>query len=228
MKVQSPQDANDLMFQVIQQQQRYEQKRADRRQSQTATSSSGSDTHDDTDNDDPTGEGFNSCMRSKCLFRILIAIILVGVVLGILTAMGLLESSKFFDSDPFGGDVDINDPSTAFRWPKTHQQGLELTVLNALTEEWQGEFDRAVSEWENGQPDTLTLIVDRVTVDPACEAISGVLKVCNDDYGNTDWRGLNTVLLDLEGRWIYSSTAKMNDRFLSRAAQRYVITATIW
>jgi hypothetical protein len=114
--------------------------------------------------------------------------------------------------------VSPDNPQDAYRWESPQQSGLELTVLNALTDDWQQAFQTAMSEWDDGQPDTLTLQSERVDVDVECEPLTGLLKVCNGDYGETDWLGLNAILFDMERKWILMSTAKMNEFFLSRAS----------
>jgi len=87
--------------------------------------------------------------------------------------------------------------------------GLELTLLNCLDDEWHPFFDVAVEQWDNGSPDTLTLNTLLRSPDPTCTRLMGVLKVCNGDYGATDWIGVNEILI--ENDLIVSSTAKMNE-----------------
>lgn len=115
--------------------------------------------------------------------------------------------------------VGPENPEDAYRWNSPNQAGLELTLVNALTDDWQQEFQKAVSDWEEGSPDTLTLSTNRVAVDTECEPLSGLLKVCNGNYGETEWRGLNAILLDMQRRYIHSSTAKMNEFYLQKASR---------
>lgn len=101
--------------------------------------------------------------------------------------------------------------------------------MNALDDTWENEFNTAINDWENGSPDSLTLTTRRVDYEFNCEPVSGSMKVCNGDYGATDWRGLNGVLLGASRRHIYSSNAKMNEYYLKRAsmAQRqYTVSFT--
>jgi len=81
-------------------------------------------------------------------------------------------------------------------------------------------FDLVVEEWDNGQPDALTLSTTKVDVDPDCEAVMGKLKVCNNNYGETSWRGTTQVFLDND--FIVWSVARLNDFYLDGAdeAQR--------
>jgi len=134
----------------------------------------------------------------------------------------VMDQDDFFESDPHGGMVISESSDLKYHWFVLHQTGLDLMILNALTDDWQKEFQTAVTQWDNGKPDALTLQTERVDVDVECEPSVGFLKVCNGDYGATDWRGINLVLLDTQKRWIFASTVKMNEYFLAgaSAAQR--------
>lgn len=89
--------------------------------------------------------------------------------------------------------------------------GIALTVINALTPEWYPYFDLAVQEWDNGTPDSLTLTTQISVPDANCSFAPGFLKMCNGDYGTTDWTGLNQVVLNNDR--IESSVGMMNDHF---------------
>ena len=121
----------------------------------------------------------------------------------------------FEDEDPFQG---IN-PDEANRW-NNRDAGLTLEVLNALDDNWEILFELAIDDWDAGSPDALTLVTTKVAVDNACEPVQGKLKVCNGDYGETRWRGINQVLLS--NGYIISSVAKLNEFYLAQAdsAQR--------
>ena len=67
-------------------------------------------------------------------------------VLGNLTG----DYDKLFDQDPFLSDNTTNS------WPTNGETGLTLKMYNALDDTWQDEFDAAISDWENGDPDALT------------------------------------------------------------------------
>lgn len=116
--------------------------------------------------------------------------------------------------DPFEGV----DPNEAPKWDHASNGNLRLVVLNALDPKWDSQFARAVQEWDNGSPDVLTLTTRRVRVDPDCDAVAGRLKVCNGDYGETDWYGINALLLTNGGRTIRASTARLNDGLLDRSS----------
>ena len=111
---------------------------------------------------------------------------------------------EFANEDPFAQQ----EPGDASRW-RNRGRGLDMTIVNALDSEWDSYFYTAVNDWDSGEPDTLTLSTKKVNPDPACSSIDGVIKICNGDYGETYWRGINKLLL--EGNTIYASAARMNE-----------------
>jgi len=118
------------------------------------------------------------------------------------------ELRIFQREDPFH----MTDPDDANRWTNDGS-GLELEVVNALDSQWHEYFDVAIDEWENGSPDALTLTTSSQAPDYDCTAIDGLQKTCNGDYGETDWKGINKVLL--QDGWIVASMARMNDYFFA-------------
>lgn len=115
----------------------------------------------------------------------------------------------FFHEDPFNA----TGPDDAPRW-RNSGNGLNLEIVNALDERWNVYFDRAVQEWDAGNPDVLDLTTSASSVDSSCQAVEGVMKVCNGNYGDTRWKGINEVIIE-NGVRIISSTAKMNEFYLS-------------
>lgn len=111
---------------------------------------------------------------------------------------------EFADEDPFSQ----LGPDEVYKW-RTNNNGLQLEVLNALDDLWFPFFYRAVSEWDDGNPDAVDLKTSRVNPDSACKTVAGVLKVCNGNYGETAWRGINKLLLENDS--IYASAARMNE-----------------
>jgi predicted nucleic acid-binding Zn-ribbon protein len=123
------------------------------------------------------------------------------------------------NNDPFQG----KNPKDVNKW-NNRGSGLTLDVLNALDDRWDVNFQIAVSDWDSGNPDALTLTTQKVAVDPNCSDVTGKLKVCNDDYGATQWRGINEVIIS--NGYIVSSVAKLNEYYLATAdeAQRQYTT----
>lgn len=104
-------------------------------------------------------------------------------------------------------------PQDSPKWTSVNNGVLQLEVLNALDSEWHSFFDQAISDWDNGSPDVLSLSTQVVEPDTDCSPVDGVLKVCNGDYGATDWRGINVALVTPDNI-ITTSTAKMNEYYL--------------
>jgi hypothetical protein len=127
-----------------------------------------------------------------------------------------IEQSSYWDEDPF------NSREDAVPW-RTSGNGLTIEIINALDDEWQELFDLVVEDWDNGTPDALTLATNRVATDPQCTPVAGKIKLCNGNYGATNWRSINKILL--ENGWIYGSTARINEFYLgnetSEAQRRY-------
>jgi hypothetical protein len=159
-----------------------------------------------------------------CLCNVLIFLIISGAatvaLLYFTDNLGSLsddlddELDKIFtvDSDPFQGFTVGN----ASRWDTSgySEGGLRMELWNACDDKWTSYFERAVSEWDAGTPDVLTLTTSRVDVDTSCTGVDGIIKVCNGDFGDSQWRGINEILT--ENELIVSSTAKMNDFYLDK------------
>jgi hypothetical protein len=116
---------------------------------------------------------------------------------------------QFRQEDPFNSA----NKEDANLWRTKGNVGLELVVVNALDDEWNPYFTTAVNQWDNGTPDTLALATEDASPDSTCNAIDGKLKVCNGNYGATNWRGINKILL--ENGWIFSSAARMNEYYVT-------------
>jgi hypothetical protein len=177
--------------------------------------------------------------KRPCILIAIIAFVVIAVFIPMLfvfdivnnenfegvPVLGDVDFDSFFDQDPFGGRVSAGNPEDAYRW-WNRGNGLELSLLNALDETWQNNYETAMFDWETGIPDTLTLSTRQVPHDVACEPINGILKVCNGDYGENGWRGLNGIILDNRDFAIYASSAKMNDWYLkndSEAQRQYTM-----
>lgn len=65
------------------------------------------------------------------------------------------------------------------------------------------------------ESDALVLTAERVEVDYNCNRIDGVMVVCNANFGETGWVGINeNAIMD---NIIVSSVAKMNEYYLRNA-----------
>lgn len=113
---------------------------------------------------------------------------------------------------------------TLVPWPSNRGHGLDMTLINALTEQWHPYFDLAVTNWDNGTPDSLTLTSIVSRPDPDCSPMQGMIKVCNGNYGNTEWKGINEIMV--KNNLIISSVAKINDYYskvYSDGESRYLL-----
>ena len=160
--------------------------------------------------------------KKKICIIIVIVIAVVGIFLwvaGIFESKYLPESLQaLVDDDPFDGVV--------YRWQDafTTSSGLSITIVDALEEKYHNVFELAVNDWNSGTPDVLHLRTRAIFPDPECKSQTGSIRVCNADYGPTNWKGQNSVLL--RDNEIYASVAKMNDFYLDRsndATREYIM-----
>jgi hypothetical protein len=158
------------------------------------------------------------CTRNRCIRWTVPILFLFGLICGILYYLIgrgsiqniVLQPGNFPNEDPFNG----TNPANADHWQTAHH-GLAIEIVNALDSSWYPFFDLAVKEWDNGNPDALTLTTSVMSPDSACSAITGKIKVCNGNYGDTKWRGINKILLS--GGYIIASTARMNEYYMNGA-----------
>ncbi len=162
------------------------------------------------------GRGNEMSWGQLCHYLIPLSIIL-GASVGLLYATGngkiftdildnvknKLENTEILD--PFVG-------SSAPHWPRTGN-GLEITVINALTDDWQITFDLATVDWMSGNPQAVDIIAIDGDPDPDCEAPDGTIIVCNGDYEDTKWRGVNEA--STVDNIIVKTRARMNEYYLS-------------
>lgn len=114
------------------------------------------------------------------------------------------------------GEAVGSEPGELQSWKNRKKNGMSLTLINALDEKWHPIFETAVDEWNSGPPRALDLTTVMDKEGGKCETHTrGKVKVCNDDYGDTDWTGLNEVIF--QDGYIISSVAMMNEFYLSRA-----------
>jgi hypothetical protein len=121
---------------------------------------------------------------------------------------GIFPSPEDFrQEDPFTAKSPAESDRRSY-----NGQGLELEVVRATDPTWYEYFADSIVEWDDGIPDALTLTTSIADYDYACEPINYKLKVCNGDYGNTRWRGINKILLT--NGYIFASAARMNEYYL--------------
>lgn len=176
--------------------------------------------------------------RNGLLFYRLVPLfcVVVAIVVSLLFVFGVFTVDKVkkglgnvFDGDndwvdPFKGDVNINGagggptgiPEGQMAWP-VEGPGLSLTLLNAMEDKWDNLVEVAVQNWDEGYPiDSLTLSVTPIAYEATCEAVVRAIKLCNADYGATQWRGLNDISFNARTKEIVKSSAKMNEFYLAQ------------
>jgi hypothetical protein len=124
---------------------------------------------------------------------------------------------------------DIKDPffgkQTLGSWNSPGGDGLELEVLNALDDTWQYTFGLTVIDWTFGRPNALALEISKINHEEACDLVEGKIKICNGDFGATNWLGFNSLVVKDDGI-ITGSAIRLNDYYLQEdnvAARQYVL-----
>lgn len=146
----------------------------------------------------------------SCCATLLLSVALTALLFYFFVGKDTLNMSpdEFRAEDPFNNAN--KEDANLWDTPKG-DMGLELSIINALDSNWHDSFYLAVDQWDAGTPDALTLDTEVWEPESVCKPETGKLKVCNGDYGETNWRGINKVML--ENGLIYSSAARMNDYY---------------
>ena len=128
----------------------------------------------------------------------------------VLDGLDDLSFGGLFNEDPKLG----NNQTTRWKSEFIKDDGLHLTLYNALDDTWQQEYNDAIADWQ--QSDALQLTTQRVAVDYECTRVDGVMVVCNANFGATGWVGINENSISSRGV-ILSSVSKMNEYYLRNA-----------
>mmetsp|Transcript_20565 Transcript_20565/g.42340 ORF Transcript_20565/g.42340 Transcript_20565/m.42340 type:complete len:381 (+) Transcript_20565:212-1354(+) len=123
-------------------------------------------------------------------------------------------SPELWDEDPYVG----NNTTNLWDGFTRGNGGLKLELWNALDESWTNEYVEAVKDWNEWcDVKVLELTSERVEIEHACSHKNGVMKVCNGNYDETGWLGINEVMKLQASGIITSSIAKMNEYYLLNA-----------
>jgi hypothetical protein len=158
---------------------------------------------------EPSLCGLCRCVTISFVLVVLVCGLLVYYLGGINSLPEVLQ-----DVIPDKALFNMEDLGQTSVWMQSNgQSGLELTLINALDAEWYPYFYRAVEQWDagSGSLDSLTLSTYTSDPDSECSPLSGFIKVYNGNYGNTDWKGINKVILKNDK--IESSVAQMNEYY---------------
>ena len=134
----------------------------------------------------------------------------LGNMTDVLDGLDDLSFGGLFNEDPKLG----NNQTTRWKSDYIKDDGLHLTLYNALDDTWQQEYADAIADWQ--QSDALQLTTQRVAVDYECTRVDGVMVVCNANFGATGWVGINENSISSRGV-ILSSVSKMNEYYLRNA-----------
>lgn len=135
----------------------------------------------------------------------------LGNFTDVLDGLDDLSFGDLFNDDPQLGSNETIKWKSSFIQP--NNGGLNLKLVNVLDDTWQNEFNLAVADW-NESP-ALTLTTERAAVDHLCTRVDGVMIVCNGNFGDTGWVGINEN--SIQRNAIISSVSKMNEYYLRNA-----------
>jgi hypothetical protein len=168
--------------------------------------------------------------KGKCCCSYVIPVaVLVAAAVGLLLTTGSggtepVELAPPTDAPANYGFEDPFEGASVPQWP-TDGSGLDVIIVNAMSDEWANIFQSVAEDWEFGNPDAVAVIVQDSGHDKDCKADAGTIKVCNGDYGATKWMGLTDHEVDSNGN-IIASTVRINDYYLSgtgRSLRHYTL-----
>lgn len=104
---------------------------------------------------------------------------------------------------------------STYHWARTANP-IALQVVDSVTNFWQPEFEISLAEWNQSAvlDMQVTSADDSKKARRRCNAASGTMRVCNNNYGYNGWLGLASINLDSNGH-IVKGFAKMNDTYSS-------------
>ena len=160
----------------------------------------------------------DGCQTKCCIHNSLRVFVVIGTVAITATVyFSVFGNRAGYDIDPSSwlpgspeGDPSLGTVGRHQQWLPVDGEdvghGLSLTIVNNLISgsDWDDYFNTYITEWDNGSPDAVTLKVRTMDYDPTCRGVLRAMKVCNGNYGPTDWNGVNQVLLKDE--YIVSSS----------------------
>lgn len=97
-----------------------------------------------------------------------------------------------------------------YHWGRTSNP-LKLQVVDAVTSQWDGALDTAISDWQIPNFLQLTEESGSDVNTKKCTAITGKVLVCNAAYGQRGWLGIATIWAS--GNHITKATTKLNDSY---------------
>jgi len=151
---------------------------------------------------------------SGIFFIITVSAILAYIAYRFWDDLGL---DKVFGGNGSSSSSDITWNGEALEW-ESDGQGLEITIVNSLTDDWDPYFTETLDDWA-ASPALLLTTMERKGREDSCSHRDGVIRVCNGEYGKGGWKGLNeATYYTAEGtdkKYLISSVAILNDSYLS-------------
>lgn len=159
--------------------------------------------------------------KASCRQRVCCAVVVGLLAIGTISSLSIVLTG---DPNPAKYFIPLDPPgaSEVIAWD-TLGTGLDLIIEDATDETWTTLFTQSIAEW-NESPGANLSTENYWGHNPECTPRYGRLKVCNSDYGNTNWKGINKMVLR-EGRVVHS-VSKLNDYHLPASntdARRYTM-----
>lgn len=142
--------------------------------------------------------------------KVLYAAVPIGlVIIGVVAFMAAVGPKGV--QNPFVSEDPPGKTESSPWFVRSPKKGLTLTIENALEDKYDPFFDEYIKEWSKSN--ALILTTRKVSRDVKCSFTQARVKVCNGEYGMTDWRGIATNVL--RNGFTVWSTIKLNDSFLN-------------
>lgn len=108
-------------------------------------------------------------------------------------------------------------------WPHYHSKnGLRLELASALDDHWQADLEVSVDKWNAFGAIDLTIVNVARETDEGCEPVWGKVKICNLNYGETNWRGLIEVFFRSGN--VVATSLRVNDFYsMERGWAQYTL-----
>jgi len=100
-----------------------------------------------------------------------------------------------------------------YHWPRSANP-LTLNVGNNLSAEYQASFLQAIADWNLSSVINLVPVTGRSSRISDCAGASGVMEVCDANYGNTQWVGIASI--SSNGSHITAARIRLNRTYLSK------------
>ena len=113
----------------------------------------------------------------------------------VLDSLEGFDWGQFFNEDPWEGNT------TVTLWEEQYidrdNGGLQMVLVNSLSNTWQEEFETAVADWSESEALSLTVEVQEVndawSEEKKCKHQEGKQVVCNHNVGDTGWVGIVSI-----------------------------------